>query len=146
MVEKALKEDADSIIEMEKICFDRDSWPREVFEEELSGGEARRATVVRDENGKVIAYCFSRIFIDAMEIFKLAVHPVHRRKGLAKLLLRDALGRLQKGAVSLEVAADNKEAVMLYSGLGFRRVAVRKNYYRNSGRDALVMEMKVGGG
>ncbi|WP_462137061.1 ribosomal protein S18-alanine N-acetyltransferase [Candidatus Mycalebacterium sp.] len=144
MVEEALKEDAGSIVEMEKICFDRDAWPRKVFDEELSGGAARRATVVRDTGGGVIAYCFSRIFIDAMEIFKIAVHPVHRRKGLAKLLLRDALEHLGRGTISLEVATDNKEAIMLYCELGFRRVAMRRKYYHGSGRDALVMEMKVG--
>ncbi|QMU56656.1 MAG: ribosomal-protein-alanine N-acetyltransferase [Candidatus Mycalebacterium zealandia] len=144
MVEKARKEDVGSIVEMEKICFDRDAWPLKVFEEELSGGAARRATIVRDARGGVIAYCFSRIFIDAMEIFKIAVHPVHRRKGLAKLLLRDALECLKSGTISLEVATDNKEAIMLYCEFGFRRVAVRKNYYQGSGRDALVMEMKVG--
>ncbi len=138
MLKKVRMEDIDSIFNMEEMCFGPDAWPRKAFEDELSGNFARTSAVIRDGTGNVIAYRISRTFMDETEILKLAVHPLHRRKGLAKLLLRDALNSV-RGTVLLEVASDNKEAIMLYSGMGFKKLAVRKNYYRGSGRDAFVM-------
>jgi len=41
--------------------------------------------------------------------------------------------------VSLEVAANNEPAQMLYRRFGFAPVGVRKNYYPVTGQDALVM-------
>jgi len=143
VLEKFGMEDIDSVFEMEKICFGPDAWPRTAFEQELSGVLARGSAVIRNGAGNVIAYRISRTLMDETEILKLAVHPLHRRKGLAKLLLRDALNAV-RGSVFLEVASDNKEAIMLYSGMGFRKIAVRKNYYRRSGRDAFVMTAEAG--
>ncbi len=59
------------------------------------------------------------------------------------MLLRDALEHLGEGVASLEVATDNTEAVALYSKMGFQKTAIRKNYYRNCGRDALVMTVEI---
>lgn len=58
-------------------------------------------------------------------ISNLAVHPDHRRKGLARRLLMAGLESARaKGAprISLEVRADNAPARRLYSSLGFRQV------------------------
>jgi ribosomal protein S18 acetylase RimI-like enzyme len=58
-------------------------------------------------------------------ISNLAVHPEHRRKGVARRLLMAGLESARaKGAsrISLEVRADNVTAQRLYSALGFRQV------------------------
>jgi ribosomal protein S18 acetylase RimI-like enzyme len=58
-------------------------------------------------------------------ISNLAVHPEHRRKGVARRLLLAGLESARsKGAprISLEVRADNVSARRLYSSLGFRQV------------------------
>ncbi len=144
MIEKADKHDIDAIMDMEKMCFDRDAWPRRMIEEEIAGGTGRRARVVRDKNGTAVAYCIARAFMDEMEIFKLAVHPFHRRKGMALTLLRDAMRDLGRGSITLEVAADNKEAILLYSKTGFKTLGLREKYYSNSGRDALIMRAVIG--
>jgi ribosomal-protein-alanine N-acetyltransferase len=39
----------------------------------------------------------------------------------------------------LEVRAGNREALALYESLGFRRVGVRRGYYRDPAEDALLM-------
>ncbi len=142
-VEKARVEDTDAILKIEKICFPEDAWSSDIFREELSGGLIRRSTVVRDGSGKTVAYCISRCMMGEMQIFKLAVHPLHRRKGLAKALLRDALEHLGRGKATLEVAAGNVAAISLYYETGFRKIGVREKYYRKSGRDALVMERSI---
>jgi ribosomal protein S18 acetylase RimI-like enzyme len=58
-------------------------------------------------------------------ISNLAVHPSHRRKGLARRLLLAGLEMArEKGAprISLEARADNVPARRLYEELGFRQV------------------------
>jgi ribosomal protein S18 acetylase RimI-like enzyme len=58
-------------------------------------------------------------------ISNLAVHPEHRRQGVARRLLMAGLESAQaKGAtrISLEVRPDNVPARRLYSSLGFRQV------------------------
>ena len=145
-VDLATPEDFESVSAMEELCFEKDAWPSAALKEEISGGFARRSTVVRGADGRPVAYCICRTLMNETEIFKLAVHPLHRRKGLAKLLLEDMLAHTDGGRVTLEVAADNMDAIMLYCGMGFRAVGERRNYYRGSGRDAVVMSLEVSRG
>ncbi|MCY3973008.1 MAG: GNAT family N-acetyltransferase [Candidatus Dadabacteria bacterium] len=142
-VEPSVPEDFESVAEMEKLCFERDAWPAAALKEEMSGGFARRSTVVRGADGRPVAYCICRTLMNETEIYKLAVHPLHRRRGLAKLLLRDALARAGGGRVMLEVATDNMDAIFLYCGMGFRAVGERRKYYGGSGRDAVVMSLET---
>ena len=72
------------------------------------------------------------------EILNLAVDPAERRKGLARGLLRDALGRAN-GAWFLEVRASNAAAIQLYESAGFQRAGRRPDYYDNPAEDAIVM-------
>jgi len=56
-------------------------------------------------------------------IANVAVHPDHRRRGIARALMRAALDMaFQRGRwVALQVEADNQAAVALYESLGFER-------------------------
>lgn len=148
-INKARSEDIDAILEMEKMCFTYDAWPPKMLEEEIANVFAR-SKVVRNSAGEAVAYCISRTVMDEMQILKLAVHPLHRRKGLAKMLLRDSVRHLGRGLVTLEVAVDNADAISLYSKMGFEKTTVRENYYRGGrlqgGTDAFVMTMKAGRG
>lgn len=139
--EKAHAGDIASILRIEEMCFTYDAWPAKTFESEIPAGLAGRSTVVRDCRGEAVAYCVSRILMNEAQVFKIAVHPLHRRRGLAKALLRDVMERSER--VTLEVAAGNTAAISLYMKMGFRKTAVRENYYRG-GRDAVVMQ--AGGG
>ena len=81
---------------------------------------------------------------DEMEILNLAVVPEMRRQGHGHFLLTTALqtGRkigLQK--VWLEVREHNVAARALYAGCGFRMAGRRRNYYTDTGEDALVLAL-----
>src|SRR3989304_3179774 len=59
---------------------------------------------------------------DIIGIANLAVHPSHRRKGIARALTERALQHAHEKKVTniwLHVRADNPEAVELYTKLGF---------------------------
>lgn len=58
------------------------------------------------------------------DIFGMYIHPEHRRRGLGRALLQEALeraGRLGLRRVNLSVNNDNLAAVRLYETVGFER-------------------------
>jgi ribosomal protein S18 acetylase RimI-like enzyme len=76
----------------------------------------RESTVlVAESEGEVIGFGGNR----DNYISWLFVHPEHRRKGVARLLLSRILARLQ-GPVTLNVLRDNEAARQLYDRLGFK--------------------------
>jgi ribosomal-protein-alanine N-acetyltransferase len=95
-----------------------------------------------DPGAAIRAYGSFRLVLDEVHVMNVAVAPRHRRQGLARWLLAFAMGKLwREGAERclLEVRAGNGEAVALYESLGFRRVGVRRGYYREPREDALVL-------
>jgi ribosomal-protein-alanine N-acetyltransferase len=84
---------------------------------------------------------------DEMHVLNVAVAPEHRRRGVARALMREAEARGRRRGirlVTLEVRRSNEAAIALYRKLGYRMVGVRPNYYAEEGEDAMVMERQVG--
>jgi ribosomal-protein-alanine N-acetyltransferase len=80
------------------------------------------------------------------ELWNIAVEPRHRRKGVARALLREARRRLSESGVHrlfLEVRESNRPAVELYRAFGFALLGRRKDYYLNPKEDALVLVHKL---
>lgn len=79
----------------------------------------------------------------------VAVHPLHRRQGMAQQLLRHSLGQLAAEAgvqrCLLELRAGNQPAFALYTGLGFTTLARRPGMYTNPPEDGLLMALPLGG-
>ncbi len=91
----------------------------------------------------VVAFCICEIVADEMHILDLVVGPEHRRQGLARWLLAYAFDRAaRRGAerAFLEVRRSNEPALTLYRSLGFHVLSERRDYYREPGEDALVLE------
>ncbi|WP_161973832.1 GNAT family N-acetyltransferase [Hwanghaeella grinnelliae] len=82
---------------------------------------------------------------DEAEILSLGVSPGYRRKRVGVALLNFMVHHAKsKGAEKffLEVAADNAAAIALYGAAGFKRVGLRRNYYKRRGGifvDALIL-------
>ena len=73
------------------------------------------------------------------EILNLAVDPSERRRGIARALLREELGR-GKNQWFLEVRASNSRAIKLYESAGFRIAGRRESYYHNPPEPGIVMK------
>lgn len=94
------------------------------------------------DRSPVLAYGGFWLIVDEAHIGTLAVHPNRRRRGLGSLLLAALLDKaVEMGAVvaTLEVRVSNVAAQNLYHTFGFERVGLRRNYYQDSGEDALIM-------
>lgn len=136
-------DDLDQIMEIEKKSF-INPWPREVFEMEF---KLRRSynRVCKDEKGKLIAYCLSWLIHDEIHVLKVAVDSGYRKRGIAARLIEDTFNYFRNRGANhavLEVRTDNTSAISLYEKLGFEPVRIRRNYYKETGDDALVMMLK----
>jgi ribosomal-protein-alanine N-acetyltransferase len=116
-------------------------WSREMFVQEihqLGISDGRVAAL----GTTVLGYVLWWYVADEIHIVNLAVHPRHRRRGLAKRLLETAFasGRAHHMQIAtLEVRAGNEAAIALYEALEFRKIAIRRGYYADNGEDAIVM-------
>ena len=72
----------------------------------------------------------------------MAVHPDFRGRGIGNAIMAELMKLYQaKGieTVTLEVRPANTAALHMYQHWGFREMGRRKNYYADTGEDALIM-------
>jgi ribosomal-protein-alanine N-acetyltransferase len=98
-------------------------------------------TVPAPQNPLLGLGCYWSILEEA-HITILAVHPDYQRQSLGQLilhtLLRDARQRQLEWA-TLEVKPSNQAALSLYQKFGFAIAGRRRNYYKDTGEDALIL-------
>ena len=127
------------IAQLEKICFS-DPWSEKSIASELENKLSCWLVAVEDE--KVAGYIGSQTVCGETDMMNVAVHPDHRRKGIAEALILGLIGELKAAeshCLTLEVRASNMPAITLYEKLGFSEIGRRKNYYRNPKEDALIL-------
>jgi len=138
-IRSAVPADAASLVAIERRCFS-DPWTEASFREAL---ESAWTFGLVAQNGRGIGgYLIGREVAGTGEVLNLAVAPDFRRRGVARALLRSALGFFRKQRVEevyLEVRESNQSAQALYLSSGFRPVGQRTAYYRNPREDALVL-------
>ncbi len=119
-------------------------WTEEQWRVELV--EPRRPVMGwRHPRGNLLALASGWLVVDELHITAVAVHPDHRRQGLARCVLNALLATAHTAGAemaTLEVSSANGPARGLYASLGFAEVAVRRGYYRN-GEDALIQLKKL---
>lgn len=134
-------DDIAGVMDLERMCF-RTHWTREQFLLGLDRHAFRILGIRKRET--LAAYVAFSVIAQEMEILNIAVHPFHRRKGLAKLLLAEVLCVCQRENVQqgfLEVRRSNVGAIDLYGKFGFTQVGTRKNYYPDNNEDALLYRL-----
>ena len=127
------------VAELEKICFS-DPWSEKSVASELTNPLSLWLVAVEGE--RVAGYVGSQSVMGESDMMNVAVHPDFRRQGVAELLVKELVATLaEKGnyCLTLEVRASNTPAISLYEKLGFSRIGLRKNYYRNPKEDALIL-------
>ena len=128
-----------SVAALEAICF-ADPWSESSVGSELKNPLS--LWLIALEGGSVVGYVGSQTVMGESDMMNVAVHPDHRRRGIAKVLigaLIQALKDRESCCLTLEVRASNAPAIALYDSLGFAEAGRRKNYYRNPKEDALIL-------
>ena len=128
-----------SVACLEKLCF-ADPWSENSVASELNNPLSLWLVALDGEN--VVGYIGSQTVMGETDMMNVAVHPEHRRRGIARALIEVlvvALRERESSCLTLEVRASNEPAIALYSDLGFGEVGRRRNYYRNPKEDALIL-------
>ncbi|VUT26144.1 MAG: putative N-acetyltransferase [Candidatus Methanolliviera sp. GoM_oil] len=128
MIRKFTHRDMRRILEIESNSFPKSAYDRFTF---FYFSRLYQFLVYKDE--KIIAY----IIFDERNghIASIAVDPLHRRRGIGTRLVEEVLKTC--GRAWAEVRVSNKTAQAFYEVLGFIKIAVIPNYYREE--DAHVM-------
>jgi ribosomal-protein-alanine N-acetyltransferase len=124
---------------LEKLCF-ADPWSENSVAAELEHDYS--LWVVALEEDTVVGYVGAQISFEEADMMNVAVHPDHRRKGIAESVIDALIAQLKErgcAGLSLEVRASNIPAITLYEKMGFTQVGLRRNYYRNPKEDALIL-------
>jgi ribosomal-protein-alanine N-acetyltransferase len=140
---QAMKEpDLAQVVAIEKLSF---AVPKseEVFRHDehkyLVAKEKEQAQAQdQEDKEKVVGYIGTEKVAGETHIINMAVHPDYRNKGIGKKLMAKALNH--KAIVYLEVRVSNTPAQKIYEHFGFKKVGIRKNYYRDNGEDAIIMK------
>ena len=128
------------VMSIERQVYPR-PWSPNLFLSEMN--EPRnRAYLVAKIGLDVVGYGGLMCYGDEAHVTTIAVHPSHHRNKIGTRLMFELIQeaiRMSAVAVSLEVRVTNWGAQRMYGRFGFRPVGIRKNYYQETGEDALIM-------
>lgn len=109
---------------------------KDYIEKEFEINPFAKFLVLKEEN-KVIGYIYYSDIYERAEINQFGIETFHRNCGKGQKLLKKLIEVVDK-SITLEVRKDNISAIRVYEKLGFKRKAIRKNYY--DGVDGILME------
>ena len=137
--------DLEEILSIEKISF-TSPWSRCAFENEMRATYAYPLVMTESQSPSIIGYLCFWLVRDECQILNLAIHPSYRRRGIASQLIHHLLKFCEHKKIThcyLEVRASNQLAISLYHKCGFKNFGIRKNYYPDTGEDALIMKRRT---
>ena len=124
------------------ICFGENAWSSDMLYSQLEKPESR-CTVAVDGDTLVGFLAFEQI-ADEGSVIEVAVHPDYRRQGIARALIMSALDDADGlCVVFLEVRESNRAAIALYESLGFEKLGVRKDYYRDPKENGIIYRLPL---
>ena len=136
-------EDIPELAGLDSRCFGN-PWSEEAFRGDLNGPRKAVYEGAFNSKGEMIGFAGAVWILDEGEINRVAVHPLYRTRGIGGACLTRVLKELQKeklDRILLEVREANRSAITLYKNSGFRVISKRKNYYQDTGENALIMQL-----
>lgn len=135
MIKKITFEDIELIIEIEREAFS-EPWSLASYQE-LYKDYNSQIYVVYEED-MVVAYAVYLDMVDVFELVRIAVKKDFRGKKIGNSLLKKSIDELDKN-IFLEVRENNQIAINMYKNNGFESINRRKNYYKDTNEDAIIM-------
>ncbi len=123
-----------------------DSWSADQLLSSMENPVARVFSAHCKDDSRSAGYAVLYYDSDGSELVQIAVDPCRRRQGVGTALMEKVFSFLNDNHVPrivLEVRAHNDEAIAFYSRLGFRRLTIQKDFYRNPADDAVRMIRKL---
>lgn len=129
-----------TVMRIEEECYPR-PWSATLFLSELAQRTSRyyrTATV----GPMVVGFAGLMVVEDEGHVTTVTVDPQWHRLGVGTVLMLDlarAAPSLEVRHLTLEVRAGNDGAQAMYRRFGFAPAGVRRNYYAETGEDAIIM-------
>ena len=108
-------------------------WTKEQFEAELKLACAQIFLYRTQDKKEPLGFVCFRVYEQEAELTNFAVLPTEQNKHLGTELLSFALTYLiskEVKKITLEVSTQNLKAKKIYQDFGFKKVAIRKNFYQ----------------
>lgn len=138
------------VVILDKICLGG-LWTEEGYLREIDSPNSSLLALnlannePKKTNGTIVGIGCLWSILEEAHITLLGIHPDFQQQGLGTLLLlallKSAIARQLEWA-TLEVNANNTNAINLYKKFGFEVAGKRKEYYQSTGDDALVLWLK----
>ena len=141
-IEKMLPSHIDGVKALLDNCFGDSAWSLDSIRSQLEKPDS--ICLVGIEDDSVIAYLAFEQIADEGNVIEVAVHPDHRRRGIARRMLEQTIDSSSDlYTVFLEVRESNAPAISLYESLGFERAGTRRDYYDRPKENAVTMMKKI---
>ena len=128
----------DLIVDLYKDHFS-DGWNKEMLVSSFNGG--RFLCLGAFDNETLVGIITLTLGLDDADIEMVFTSPSFRKKGVADLLIENAINELKNqdlNKVLLEVRESNLPAKNLYFKHGFEQISIRKKYY-SDGENAVIL-------
>lgn len=86
--------------------------------------------------------------LDTIDLQYIAVNTSYQNQGIGTKLFYHILHIAKENNINnimLEVRASNENAICFYEKLGFTKISIRKNYYKDTNEDAFIYEKNLKG-
>jgi len=138
-------EDLEAMFRLDEACFAEEfRFDRESMRKFAEEGESV-VRIAENGSGEIVGFVIAHVEKVASGrrgyVVTLDVAQEHRRKGLAKQLMRESeASAIAAGArwMQLHVFTGNEGAIRLYERLGYERIRLRHGFYGATGLDAFV--------
>lgn len=130
--------DLEQIKDNLEIDFD-EFWNYNVFKQELENPNSEYFVAILNET--VVGFAGIWTAVDDIHITNIVTKKNFRKQGIGKKLLEHLI-KISKqknlSSLTLEVNEKNKPAIKLYEQYNFKKIGIRKNYYKQN-ENAIIM-------
>ncbi len=132
--------DIEGVLKVEESCF-AIAWTKADFEREMNENKLAVYFVAKDGE-KIVGYAGMWHVVTEGQITNVAVLEEYRGQKVGSLLMEALIRTAEERemiGITLEVKISNYPAQKLYAKYGFKPEGFRKNYYKDTNEDAVVM-------
>ena len=142
-IEKMTISDLEEIKDVLEKDFD-DFWKDNTLKEELLSNYSYFITIKLSKTNEILGFAGFKKTLDTADIMNIVVRKDFRNKKIGKKLLSSLIKKAKEQNIKtifLEVNSKNLPALKLYENIGFKKIGIRKNYYKNS--DGINMKIEL---
>ena len=140
-IEKMTLSDLDKIKDILITDFD-DYWNYSILKEELLSQNSYY--IVAKYNNKIVGFAGIKVILDEADIMNIVVKKSYRNNGIGRSLLENLINlslSLDCNSITLEVNEENQSAINLYTKFNFKKIGIRKNYYKD--KNGIIMKKDI---